>query len=118
MKNYLGLVPMRLLFMILLRNQQLNGTGLMGFLETSGNCQQYQNDGKSIKLTSRLICNKNIENEGISCPDYELRFCCPQNLEQNTSAIISLLGRSNHYSSYSESDFDEGNLTISYKLII
>ena len=107
MKNYLGLVPMRFLFMILLRNQQLNGIGLMGSLETSGNYQQYQNDGK---LTSRLICNKNIENDGISCPDYEIRFCCPQNLEQNTSTIKSL--------SYSESDFDEGKLTISYKLII
>ena len=93
--------------MILLRNQHLNETGLMGFLEISGKCKL---SPKYKKVNFRLICNKNIENDGIFCPDYEIRFCCPQNLEQNTSAIKSL--------SYSESDFDEGELTISYGLII
>ena len=108
MKNYLGLVPMRFLFMILLRNQQLSETGLTGFLETSGNCQNYRTDNS--KIISRLICNRNIENDGISCPDYEIRFCCPKHMNQNTSAIKSL--------SYSESDFYGGVLNISYTLTI
>ena len=99
---------MRFLFMILLRKQQMSETGLMGFLETSGNCQNYQT--YKSKIITRLICNRNIENDGISCPDYEIRFCCPRNMKQNTSAIKSL--------SYSESDFYGGGLSISYKLTI
>ena len=105
MIKYPGLVPTRFLFMIQLQNQQLNETGLMGFPANLGNCHYilYIISIRS-KLTFRFICNKNIENDGNSCPDYEIRFCCPQNLSQNTSAIKSL--------SYSESDFNQGDLAI------
>ena len=74
---------------------------------------------KSRKLAFRLICNKNIENDGKSCPDFEIRFCCPQNLKQNSSTEYLQHNTSITYSlNYSESDFDEGDFTISYKLII
>ena len=74
---------------------------------------------KSNKLTFRLICNKNIENDGKSCPDFEIRFCCPQDLKQNSSIEYLLQNNSMINSlNYSESDFDEGDFTISNKLII
>ena len=39
------------------------------------------------------------------CPDFEIRFCCDENLQQFSSVVTSL--------NYSESDFSEAELKIS-----
>ena len=83
-------------------------------------------------MTSRLICNKNLQVNRKPCPDFEIRFCCPENLKQalteapteapTEAATEALTEAQRTFTtiesvSYSESDFDENGLKISQELI-
>ena len=50
-----------------------------------------------------------MQYEKHDCPDFEIRFCCNKNLE------IDDLTASGASLSYSESDLEDGKLTISYE---
>ena len=58
-----------------------------------------------------LICQKNLQYNKENCIDFEIRFCCDQNLTDNVYNITGPL-------SYSEKDFDTANLTIRFELNI
>ena len=58
----------------------------------------------------RLICYQNLQKENQECPDFEIRFCCAENLNQTSSEIISL--------NYSMHDFGEEELQIRQSLKI
>ena len=64
------------------------------------------------KLILSFICLKNLQDNQQNCDDFEIRFCCDENLkEKNVTNVTGSL-------SYSENDFDTANLTNRFELNI
>ena len=51
-----------------------------------------------------FICYEKLQSEGVSCPDFEVRFCCDDSYSERNDSVDSL--------SYSENDLGEEKISL------